>query len=89
MKRFNKICLVPILTTSLPLGCAEEAPKGEEKPRLVRAIKIGDAQLDYAWVPGKAKATRSLELSLFSHPKRGRSRSHSDLSSKPSDTDRN
>ncbi len=64
MKRFNKICLVPILTTSLLLGCAEEAPKGEEKPRLVRAIKIGDAQLDYAWVPGKAKATRSLELSF-------------------------
>ena len=64
MKRFNKIWLAPLLTTSLLLGCTEEAPKGEAKPRLVRAIKIGDAQLDYAWVPGTAKATRSLELSF-------------------------
>ena len=54
---FACLCLVVV-------GCSEEAPKQEVKPRLVRAIKIGDTVLNSAWVPGRARATRELELSF-------------------------
>ena len=54
---FACLCLVAV-------GCSEEVPEQEIKPRLVRAIKIGDTVLNSAWVPGRARATRELELSF-------------------------
>ena len=64
MKRISKIFLTPLIASSLLVSCSEEAPKQETKPRLVRAIKIGDAVLSSVWVPGTARATRELELSF-------------------------
>ena len=63
MKQLTNV-IIALLLSALLLGCAEETPEQEAKPRLVRAIKIGEVQLDYAWVPGTAIATRSLELSF-------------------------
>ncbi len=54
------LLLVPLLFT----GCAEEEVV-PERPRLVLAMKIGDpTTFEDRWVPGRAKATRELDLSF-------------------------
>jgi RND family efflux transporter MFP subunit len=53
--------LLPILLA----GCAEEEQAAPAQPRLVLAMKIGDpSTFDDRWVPGRAKATRELDLSF-------------------------
>lgn len=64
MKRWSRICCIPLLASFLGVGCSEEVVEEQPKPRLVRAIKIGDVVLGSAWVPGRARATRELELSF-------------------------
>ncbi len=54
------LLLVPMLVA----GCAEEQVV-PERPRLVLAMKIGDpTTFEDRWVPGRAKATRELDLSF-------------------------
>ncbi len=46
------------------VGCAEEQTV-VERPRLVLAMKVGDpSTFEDRWVPGRAKATREVELSF-------------------------
>ena len=53
-----------ILLPMLIAGCAEEQVV-PERPRLVLAMKIGDpTTFEDRWVPGRAKATRELDLSF-------------------------
>ncbi len=54
------LLLVPFLI----IGCAEEQA-APERPRLVLAMKVGDpTTFEDRWVPGRAKATREVELSF-------------------------
>lgn len=57
---FANLLLIPFLFT----GCAEEQA-APDRPRLVLAMKIGDpSTFEDRWVPGRAKATRELNLSF-------------------------
>ncbi len=47
------------------MGCAQEQAAAPERPRLVLAMKVGDpSTFEDRWVPGRAKATREVELSF-------------------------
>lgn len=64
--RANRKLLLPclFLVPMLFAGCAEEEVV-PERPRLVLAMKIGDpTTFEDRWVPGRAKATRELDLSF-------------------------
>lgn len=64
--RANRKLLVPclLLIPMLFAGCAEEEVV-PERPRLVLAMKLGDpTTFEDRWVPGRAKATRELDLSF-------------------------
>ncbi len=64
--RANRKLLIPSLTlvSMFFAGCAEEQVV-PERPRLVLAMKIGDpTTFEDRWVPGRAKATRELDLSF-------------------------
>ncbi len=54
------MAMVPVLLA----GCAEETPEVVQ-PRLVQAMKVGDpSTFEDRWTPGRAKATRELNLSF-------------------------
>jgi multidrug efflux pump subunit AcrA (membrane-fusion protein) len=64
--RANRKLLIPclFLVPLLVAGCAEEQVV-PERPRLVLAMKLGDpSTFEDRWVPGRAKATRELDLSF-------------------------
>ena len=58
---FSGLFMVPIFLA----GCEEEAEVVPERPRLVLAMQIGDpTAFEDRWVPGRAKATRELDISF-------------------------
>ncbi len=57
----SSLLLVPIFLA----GCEEEQEVVPERPRLVLAEQIGDpSAFEDRWVPGRAKATRELDISF-------------------------
>ncbi len=58
---FSSLFLAPLFLA----GCEDEAEVVPERPRLVLAMKIGDpTAFEDRWVPGRAKATRELDISF-------------------------
>lgn len=64
MKSRHAITLAAIFSALIVTGCAEEQVP-QDRSRLVMAMKVGaPSALEEQWVPGRAKATRELNLSF-------------------------
>ncbi len=61
----NRLLVSLGLIAGVLAACGGEQETTVERPRLVLAVKIGDpTALEAGWVPGRAKATRELNLSF-------------------------
>lgn len=63
--RIRNLSTVLLSSVFLLSACGEDEPAKPDRPRLVLAIQVGDSSaLTDRWVPGRARATRELDLSF-------------------------